>query len=106
MEKTPSYKWRLSVSRSFGYESYTFQQLPPANDVDSSYIHKPGDIDYSEIQSLSSLTKSWILYILLTGHVYEPKNTVAQEIASMILIDRQYSPDFLPAELIPDNWSE
>lgn len=93
------YKWRLVIFKDNPKCPYFLAPLPGSEVVDRKYLHRPGDIDYSNLSILSDEDKASIKRYILEGHVLGDPMEFAAYIAAIILVDRLFDNNFMPAEL-------
>lgn len=102
--KKENFKWRIAFNGAPCDGDYFIESLPAARYLDSMYLHKPGDIDYSPLGRLSSEKKSEILYHIANHANTEDCQNCAADIAACILVDQISVPGFIPSVLNPLNW--
>lgn len=93
------HKWRLVVFPDSPKCPYFLEPLPCSREVDRKYLHRPGDIDYSCLSELPQEDKDSIKKYVNLMHVFGDPMDFGAYIASIILIDRLWDPNFMPAEL-------
>lgn len=93
------YKWQLLIFKDAPKCPYFLKPLPGSEVVDRKYLHRPGDIDYSELSKLSKEEKESIKKYVASPHVPGDPMEFGAYIAAIINIDRLWDPNFMPAEL-------
>ena len=101
---TNHYKWRLRFTHPHKGEGLTLVPLPCIDEL--PIVHRPGDIDYTDLKLLSYEVKTDVLHYLNQGHVPDDSRREAAAIAACIMVDRLFDSTFIPKELPPTlcNW--
>ena len=96
-----TYKWQLRFTHPHKGEGLTLVPLRCAPEIPKDYVHKPGDIDYTDLKHLSYEVKTDVMHYLNQGYVPDDSRREAAAIAACIMVDRITDPKFTPAELPP-----